>query len=222
MLGSPLGRPPGRAAAPQPHFAAVLGRGGGAIPLALTCGSATDNGTLVHGVAASGVSSEVPYTGGNAGPHSGQTVASTGVTGLTATLTAGNFADGSGNLTYTITGTPASSGTATFALNIGGQTCNLTRTVGVVSSGGTAVVSSWTSTVGCSVGAGTNNSPAGVIRGGVNETMVQGVVAPATASITLVANVTTAGTYNIFTNTINVFWNWWIVYFNDVYDCRCL
>jgi hypothetical protein len=96
---------------------------------ALTCGSATDNGTLVHGVAASGVNSVVPYTGGNAGPHSGQTVNSTGVTGLTATLTAGNFADGSGNLTYTITGTPASSGTATFALNIGGQTCNLTRTV---------------------------------------------------------------------------------------------
>jgi uncharacterized protein (TIGR02145 family) len=95
---------------------------------ALTCGSATNNGTLVHGVAASGVNSEVPYTGGNAGPHSGQTVASTGVTGLTATLTAGVFAS-SGSLTYTITGTPASSGTATFALNIGGQTCNLTRTV---------------------------------------------------------------------------------------------
>ncbi len=96
---------------------------------ALTCGSATNNGTLVHGVAASGVNSVVPYTGGNAGPHSGQSVASTGVTGLTATLVAGNFANGSGNLTYTITGTPASSGTATFALNIGGQTCNLTRTV---------------------------------------------------------------------------------------------
>jgi uncharacterized protein (TIGR02145 family) len=76
-------------------------------------------------------------------------------------------------------------------------------TGGAASSGGTAVVSSWTSTVGCSVGAGPNNSPAGVRRGGVNETMVQGVAAPATASITLVANVTTAGTYTIFTNTIN-------------------
>ena len=76
-------------------------------------------------------------------------------------------------------------------------------TGGGASSGGTAVVSTWTSTVGCSVGAGTNNSPAGVIRGGVNETMVQGVAAPATATITLVANVSTAGTYTIFTNTIN-------------------
>ena len=76
-------------------------------------------------------------------------------------------------------------------------------TGGGASSGGTAVVSTWTSTVGCAVGAGTNNSPAGVIKGGVNETMVQGVAAPATATITLVANVSTAGTYTIFTNTIN-------------------
>jgi len=57
--------------------------------------------------------------------------------------------------------------------------------------------------VGCSVGAGPNNSPAGVIRGGVNETMVQGVAAPASASITLVANVTTTGSYTISTNTLN-------------------
>jgi uncharacterized protein (TIGR02145 family) len=71
----------------------------------------------------------ISYTGGNGGTHSGQTVTSTGVTGLTATLAAGSFATGAGTLTYNITGTPASSGTATFAINIGGQTCNLTRTV---------------------------------------------------------------------------------------------
>ena len=169
----------------------------------LTCGSATNNGTLLSTTAASSVSSVVPYTDGNGGTHNGQTVTSTGVTGLTATLIAGTFASVSGSVTYTITGTPSGAGTATFALNIGGQTCTLTRTVGTVSSGGTAVVSTWTSTVGCSVGAGTNNSPAGVIRGAVNETMAQGVAAPVTASITLVANVTTAGTYTISTNTLN-------------------
>ena len=76
-------------------------------------------------------------------------------------------------------------------------------TGGNVSSGGTAVVSTWTSTIGCSVGAGPNNSPVGIRKGGVNETMVQGIPAPATATIILVANVTTVGTYNIFTNTIN-------------------
>jgi uncharacterized protein (TIGR02145 family) len=95
----------------------------------LTCGSATTNGTLTLGTAASGVTSVIPYTGGNGGTHNGQTVASTGVTGLTATLSSAAFASGSGNLTYTITGIPESSGSATFALNIGLQTCNLTRTV---------------------------------------------------------------------------------------------
>ncbi len=41
---------------------------------ALNCGSATHNGTLTAGVAASGVSSSVPYTGGNGGTHNGQTI----------------------------------------------------------------------------------------------------------------------------------------------------
>ena len=95
----------------------------------LTCSSATNNGYLIVGVASSGVSSSVPYTGGNGGSHNGQTVTSTGVTGLTATLAAGSFASGAGSLTYTITGTPSASGTATFALNIGGKTCALSRTI---------------------------------------------------------------------------------------------
>jgi len=95
----------------------------------LDCTSATNNGTLTAGEAASGVNSVVPYTGGNAGTHNGQTITSTGVTGLTATLSPGTFANGAGSLTYTISGTPSSSGTANFALNIGGQSCTLTRTV---------------------------------------------------------------------------------------------
>lgn len=97
----------------------------------LTCASATNSGNLYQGTAASSVSSSVPYTGGNGGTHSGQTVSSTGVTGLTATLASGTFATGAGNLTYTITGTPSASGTASFALNIGGQTCTLSRTVNI-------------------------------------------------------------------------------------------
>ena len=95
----------------------------------LDASSPTNNGSLVHEVSANSVSSVVSYTGGNGGVHVGQTVTSTGVTGLTATLSAGSFATGSGTLTYTITGTPSSSGTASFALNIGGQTATLTRTV---------------------------------------------------------------------------------------------
>jgi uncharacterized protein (TIGR02145 family) len=95
----------------------------------LNCAGATNNGTLTEGQAASGVNSVIAYTGGNGGPHGGQVVTSTGVTGLTATLASGTFASGAGTLTYTITGTPTTGGTASFAINIGGQSCNLTRFV---------------------------------------------------------------------------------------------
>jgi uncharacterized protein (TIGR02145 family) len=95
----------------------------------LDCAGPTVAGSLLLNQAASGVSASVPYTGGNGGAHNGQTVASTGVTGLTATLNPGAFPEGSGSITYTITGTPASGGTASFALNIGGQTCTLDVTV---------------------------------------------------------------------------------------------
>ena len=95
----------------------------------LDCGSAQIAGTLTSGVPASGVSAQVGYSGGNGGSHSGQTVNSTGVSGLTATLSAGSFASGSGSLNYSISGTPSSSGTASFALSIGGRSCTLSLTV---------------------------------------------------------------------------------------------
>jgi uncharacterized protein (TIGR02145 family) len=98
----------------------------------LNCGDAVLTGTLTVGSAASGVSVSVPYTGGNGGEHSGQTVTSTGVTGLTATLTAGSFDNGAGNLSYAISGTPSGVGTASFALDIGGQSCSLVLTVNPV------------------------------------------------------------------------------------------
>jgi uncharacterized protein (TIGR02145 family) len=98
---------------------------------ALNCSSATNNGTLNATTTASGVTSVISYTGGNGGSHNGQVVTSTGVTGLTATLQAGTFTNGNGSLTYTITGTPATSGIASFALNIGGKTCTLSRPVAI-------------------------------------------------------------------------------------------
>ena len=96
---------------------------------ALNCAAATNTGTLTQSVAASGVIITVAYSGGNGGTHNGQTVISTGVTGLTATLATGSFANGTGSLTYSITGTPLVSGIANFALNIGGQLCVLNVTV---------------------------------------------------------------------------------------------
>ncbi|MFM8485597.1 MAG: hypothetical protein ACKOCH_04620, partial [Bacteroidota bacterium] len=41
----------------------------------------------------------------------------------TAVLSAGSLASGAGTLTWSVTGTAASAGTASFAVSIGGQTC---------------------------------------------------------------------------------------------------
>ena len=91
----------------------------------INCGSSTNNGTLTSSVTVSGVSSTILYTGGDGGPYNAQNISSTGVIGLTASLSAGNFANGNGNLTLNISGTPSNSGTATFALDIGGQNCSV-------------------------------------------------------------------------------------------------
>jgi len=95
----------------------------------INCAGATTTGTLTSGTAANGVSTAISYTGGNAGTYSAQNVASTGVTGLSASLAAGTLANGNGSVTYTITGTPASAGTASFAITIGGQSCSFTVNV---------------------------------------------------------------------------------------------
>jgi hypothetical protein len=93
---------------------------------ALDCTGVVKTGTLTQASAATAVSADYSYTGGNGGTYSGQAIASAGVTGLTATLLAGNFATGAGVITYVISGTPASTGTASFALSLAGQNCTLT------------------------------------------------------------------------------------------------
>jgi uncharacterized protein (TIGR02145 family) len=97
---------------------------------ALNCGGSTTTGTLTNGTAANGVSTAISYTGGNAGTYAAQSIASTGVVGLTATLAAGTLANGAGSLTYSISGTPTTSGTASFAISVGGQSCSFTLSVG--------------------------------------------------------------------------------------------
>ncbi len=99
---------------------------------ALNCAGAGNSGTLTSGIAASVVSSTISYTGGNGGVYAEQNIASSGVTGLTATLPAGILASGAGSVIYTISGTPSASGTASFALSLGGRSCTLTRAVAAV------------------------------------------------------------------------------------------
>jgi uncharacterized protein (TIGR02145 family) len=164
---------------------------------AYTCSTAS-TGTLIDGVAVSGVTQTITATVTATGTYN----ISTSANGITF-AGSGTFAGtGAQTIVLTATGTPTAVGTHTFTLNTT-PNCNFNRTTNQPSSGGSAVVSTWTSTVGCAVGAGTNNSPAGVRRGAVNQTMVDGIAAPAAASVTLVANVTTAGTYNITTTTVN-------------------
>ena len=171
----------------------------------LTCSSAVVSGNLTSDQPASGVSASVPYTGGNGGTHSGQTVTSTGVEGLTATLASGNFASGAGNLVYAITGTPSAYGPAVFALNIGGQNCNLVLTVQAGAYSGTI------STLSCScpkiTGTLKNSQPAASITAGISYTAGNGgsygsQVVASTGVTGLYATVT-AGNFNTGSGELN-------------------
>lgn len=95
----------------------------------LDCSGASHVGSLSAGSPAMGVYSEISYTGGDGSVYDSQTIASTGVTGLIASLGEGAFASGNGSVIYEIMGTPSSAGTANFAINLGGKSCTLTRTV---------------------------------------------------------------------------------------------
>lgn len=91
-----------------------------------------DLGTLTIGTAASGVSSVISYIGGNGGPYPIQTVSSIGVVGLTATIQAGSFVNGTGTLTVSITGKPLFAqigSSAHFNFVVGGISFTLSRKV---------------------------------------------------------------------------------------------
>ena len=95
--------------------------------LACSSGSFSSAATVNVPFLASGT---VPYTGGNAVAYAaGVSIASTGVTGLTAVLQAGTLANGTGSLTYSVSGTPTTAGVATFPLSFGGQNCSISLTV---------------------------------------------------------------------------------------------
>jgi uncharacterized protein (TIGR02145 family) len=126
----------------------------------INCAGATNTGTLTSGTVASGVSVSVPYTGGNAGTYSAQSVSSTSVLGLMATLAAGNIANGSGNVSYTISGTPTTSGTASFAITLGGQSCTFTFSV--------AVSTASITTINCAGATNTGTLTSGTLASGVS------------------------------------------------------
>ena len=95
----------------------------------LNCAGVSMNGLLNNGEFASDVSFVITYTGGNGGSYSSQSISSTSVIGLTATLEAGSFATGNGSLTFTVSGTPSSVGNALFTFTIAGQVCSISMAV---------------------------------------------------------------------------------------------
>ena len=95
----------------------------------LDCARTTFGTALVEGKPVNGTLLTIPYTGGNGGGYVGQTIASTGVSGLTAALPSGHFSEGAGNLVYAVQGSPQNPGTATFGISILGQSCTISQTV---------------------------------------------------------------------------------------------
>ena len=91
----------------------------------LDCAGVAVTGSLTNGVPAVGVTADLSYVGGDGSAYLGQSINSTGVTGLTATLAPGNFAVGTGNLQFIISGTPSAIGfgIAMFNVSIGGVSC---------------------------------------------------------------------------------------------------
>ena len=93
------------------------------------CAGVKITGTLTKDKIASNITATITYTGGDGKTYLTKSHTSTGVSGLSATLLAGTLANGEGELVYTISGTPTSSGTANFAIALGGQTCAITMNV---------------------------------------------------------------------------------------------
>ncbi len=165
----------------------------------------------------------IPYTGGNGAAYgAGSPTASTGVTGLTATIQAGTLANGAGNLSLNITGTPTTSGTANFAISFGGQTCTYSLTVDVLNATvanlncaagtaspatatentaytGTATIP-YTGGNGATYGAGSSINSTGV--SGLTATLQAGTLANGAGSLTLniTGTPTTSGTANFAIN----------------------
>ncbi|MDC8105037.1 hypothetical protein ACNFU2_09035 [Chryseobacterium sp. PTM-20240506] len=95
----------------------------------LDCSSGTLTGTYTQSIPSSGTKT-INYTGASGQSYNAISVASTGVTGLTASAPVGALANGNGSITLNISGTPSGSGTANFTINIAGQTCTFIINIG--------------------------------------------------------------------------------------------
>lgn len=91
----------------------------------LTCGSPTISGNIYREVQINNAHFAVGYQGGNGGTYGQQSYQSRGVTGLTATIQAGNLTSGAGSLQFELSGTATNDGIAFFDLTIAGKSCTV-------------------------------------------------------------------------------------------------
>jgi hypothetical protein len=95
----------------------------------LLCNNATFSATATINAAYNGIV-KLPYLSGDGTSYpQGSSIASYGVTGLSAVLQAGTLANGDDSLTYIITGTPTATGNANFLIDFGGQSCVMSLVV---------------------------------------------------------------------------------------------
>jgi hypothetical protein len=96
----------------------------------LNCSSISVSSLSVYANTPFSATLALPYTGGNGLAYTqGNAIASSGVTGLTATLLSGTLGNGDGSLLYFISGTPTSTGNAIFTFEFGGQQCSFSLPV---------------------------------------------------------------------------------------------
>jgi uncharacterized protein (TIGR02145 family) len=182
----------------------------------LNCSTASTSGTITQGIATSNVFVNVSYTSDGEGSYEAQTIQSTGVLGLTATLSAGNFSDGSGTISYLVSGTPQSIGVASFAISVGGQSCTLTIQVnagGSPATCGAPNIHNPNKTYGTLTDQEGNVYKTIVI--GNQEWMAENLKTSIYRNGDAIANITVNGQWSAFTTT-----GAWSYFNNDIqYDC---
>ena len=118
-------------------------------PLAvLMCSSVYVNGSATEGEAVTGVNINMNYIDGNGFNYPEATYQSTGVTGLTASLSSGTLTNGSGTLVLNVTGTPSGSGTASFVINGGVSSNSCTVNINVDAASNETTIVDVTSSTG--------------------------------------------------------------------------
>ncbi|PCE62694.1 hypothetical protein [Sediminicola luteus] len=96
----------------------------------LNCNAANLNPANIYDGLVYNGTVRLPYTHGNGKVYTaGAPIASTGVSGLSLSLRAGNLANGPGELVFDLSGTAATAGAANFLINFGGQSCSVSVTI---------------------------------------------------------------------------------------------